>query len=110
MLQYYASLVNVKEKSSIYCNFMDDRYRKVITRWRLSNHKLRVETGRYHIPYIQRADRKCFVCDVVEDEHYAIFSCPSLILTRQKYDNLLEKYPSVTIRYHVVESKRRRRV
>ena len=46
MLQYYASIVNVKEKSSIYCNFIDDRKRAVITRWRLSNHKLWIETGR----------------------------------------------------------------
>ena len=97
MLQYYASIVNISEKSNIYCNFIDDRYRKVITRWRLSNHKLRIETGRYHIPYIERADRKCFVCDVVEDEHHAIFLCPSFMLIRQNYETLLEKYPSITM-------------
>ena len=95
MLQYYASIVNVSEKSNIYCNFIDDRYRKVITRWRVSNHKLRIETGRYHIPYIEREDRRCFICNVLEDEQHAIYSCPSFTFIRQNYENLLKKYPSV---------------
>ena len=42
-------------------------------------------------------DRRCFVCDVVEDEHHAIFLCPSFMLIRQNYETLLEKYPSVTM-------------
>ena len=95
MMQYYASIVNVKEKSSIYSNFVDDRYRKVITRWRLSNHKLKIETGRYHVPFIERADRKCCLCNILEDEHHAIFVCPSFAFIRQDHQNLIEKYPSV---------------
>ena len=95
MLQYYASIVNVNEKSNIYSNFVDDRYRKVITRWRLSNHKLRIETGRYNIPYIEREDRRCFICNVLEDEHHAIYACPSFTFIRQNFVDLLEKYPSV---------------
>ena len=94
-MQYYASIVNVKEKSSIYSNFVDDRYRKVITRWRLSNHKLKIETGRYHVPFIERADRKCCLCNILEDEHHAIFVCPSFAFIRQDHQNLIEKYPSV---------------
>ena len=95
MMQYYASIVNVKEKSTIYSNFVDDRHRKVITRWRLSNHKLRIETGRYHVPFIEREDRKCFLCNVLEDEHHAIFICPSFDFIRQDHQTLLEKYSSV---------------
>ena len=91
MLRYYASIVNVKEKSNIYSNFVDDRYRKVITRWRLSNHKLRIETGRYNVPFIPREDRKCFLCSVSEDEHV----CPSFDFIRQEHRGLLEKYSSV---------------
>ena len=95
MMQYYASIVNVKEKSTIYSNFVDDRHRKVITRWRLSNHKLRIETGRYHVPFIEREDRKYFLCNVLEDEHHAIFICPSFDFIRQDHQTLLEKYSSV---------------
>ena len=95
MMRYYASIVDVKQKSTIYSNFVDDRHRKVITRWRLSNHKLRIETGRYHVPFIERDDRKCFLCNVLEDEHHAIFTCPSFDFIRQDHPNLLEKYSSV---------------
>ena len=97
MLQYYTSIVNVDVKSNIYSNFVDDRHRRVITRWRLSNHKLRIETGRYHVPFIERRDRKCFICNVLEDEHHAIYMCPSFALIRQNYVDLLEKYPSVIL-------------
>ena len=97
MLQYYTSIVNVDVKSNIYSNFVDDRHRRVITRWRLSNHKLRIETGRYHVPFIERRDRKCFICNVLEDERHAIYMCPSFALIRQNYVDLLEKYPSVIL-------------
>ena len=96
MMKYYASIADVKTKSSIYSNFVDDRSRKVITRWRLSNHKLRIETGRYHVPYIERKDRKCFACNVLEDETHAIFVCPSFSFIRRNYEPSLENYPSVS--------------
>ena len=76
MLQYYSSIVNVIEKCSIYNNFIDDRKRTVITRWRLSNHKLFIETGRYSNPPIPRNDRICVMCNILEDEFHAIFKCP----------------------------------
>ena len=95
MLQYYASIVNVREKSPIYCNFIDDRKRAIITRWRLSNHKLRIETGRYHVPYIERSDRKCWQCDILEDENHAIYFCPAFSLIRQDHEQLLTKYQTV---------------
>ena len=95
MLQYYSSIVNVRKKSMIYCNFIDDRKRSVITRWRLSNHKLRIETGRYQVPYIERAERKCWQCNVLEDESHAIFLCPTFSLVRQDHLRLLAKYETV---------------
>ena len=82
MLQYYASVVDVKSKSSIYTNFIDDRRRSVITRWRLSNHKLFIETGRYRLPYVERKDRQCFECNILEDESHAIFFCPAFAFSR----------------------------
>ena len=93
MLKYYSSLVNISEKATIYSSFVDDRYRAVITRWRLSNHKLRIETGRYRD--IPREDRKCFICNVIEDEWHVIFNCPSFLYIRRNYLSLLEKYPTI---------------
>ena len=95
MLQYYTTVANARKKSSIYCNFVDDRKRSIITRWRLSNHKLLIETGRYHVPYIERMDRKCWQCNVVEDEHHAIYVCPTFSFIRESYTQLLAKYQSV---------------
>ena len=95
MMQYYSSIVNVKEKSPIYCSFIEDKKRAIITRWRLSNHKLRIETGRYQVPYIERSDRKCWQCDILEDEKHAIYVCPAFSLIRRDHEQLLIKYQTV---------------
>ena len=95
MLKYYCSINDVYKKSSIYQSYVDDEKRSVITRWRLSNHKLRIETDRYHNPPILRNDRKCETCGVLEDEQHAIFYCPSFYPIRMKYTDLLKKYDSV---------------
>ena len=95
MLQYYASIINVEQKCAIYNNFIDDRKRAIITRWRLSNHKLLIETGRYCIPPIPREDRKCSFCHVLEDELHVIYICPEFHLIRQKYLMVLNKYPRI---------------
>ena len=47
------------------------------------------------MPPIPREDRKCFLCDILEDEHHAIFVCPSFDFIRQEHRGLLEKYSSV---------------
>ena len=97
MLQYYTSITEVNKICSIYNNFIDDVKRAVITRWRLSNHKLRIETDRYRTPLIPRKYRKCTGCHVVEDEAHAIFYCPIYDSIREKYIHLLEKYGSVKL-------------
>ena len=95
MLQYYCLLIDAKKKSSIYGSYIDDRSRYIITRWRLSNHKLFIETGRYKNPKVPRQDRKCISCDILEDEHHAIYMCPSFAYIRQNHEQLLAKYPTV---------------
>ena len=95
MTRYYRSILNPKKKSLIYSSFIDDEKRQIITRWRLSNHKLQIEIGRYRVPYIERADRKCYECNILEDEYHAIFVCPAFNFVRINHQPLLEKYPSV---------------
>ena len=53
MIKYYRKF-NFKEKCSIYSNFMIDSNRAIITRCRLSNHTLKLETGRYENPPLIR--------------------------------------------------------
>ena len=74
MPQYYKEIGMMKE-SGIYSSMLNDYYRRVITRWRLSNHNLRIETGRYTIPYTTRENRLCSLCGIVEDEHHVLFVC-----------------------------------
>ena len=48
-----------------------------LSRFRLSNHSLLIETGRYSRPKIERDDRKCFICkDEIEDELHFVTKCP----------------------------------
>ena len=97
MLQYYASITNIEQKSRIYSNFVDDRKRAIITRWRLSNHKLFIDTGRHSVPPIPREDRKCAICYVLEDESHVIYTCPEFKNIQQKYTNILNKYPRLIL-------------
>ena len=95
MTLHYVSIVDIKLKSNIYSSFVDDRFRYVITRRRLSNHRLLIETGRYHVPKIERQHRKCYGCGVIEDERHAIYDCPAFEDIRKNHPRLLEKYNSI---------------
>ena len=53
MCEYYTQF-NFSEKCCIYSSFLDDHHRYIITRWRLSNHDLRIETGRRTRPSTER--------------------------------------------------------
>ena len=75
MILYYRNLIK-PETSCIYQAFVVNYYRRIITRWRLSNHQLRIETGRYTRPYVHRKARVCILCNLLEDEDHVIFVCP----------------------------------
>ena len=60
------------------------RHRISLTRLRLSNHKLLIETGRHLRPKLERNQRKCFTCkDEIEDELHFIMKCPLYATERQ---------------------------
>ena len=61
------------------------RYRIALSRFRLSNHKLLIETGRHQKPKLERNDRKCFICDdKIEDENHFLIECPLYSTERKK--------------------------
>ena len=91
----YTSLVGVECCHSLYKDVSNELMRIVITRWRLSNHKLRIETGRYTRPVTPREERICILCRVVEDEEHVIFHCPIYRSIRLKYADTLSRYDSV---------------
>ena len=56
------------------CN---NKHKKTLSRFRLSNHPLMIEKGRHMRPRIERNERKCFNCKTeVEDECHFVTKCP----------------------------------
>ena len=72
---------------------MREDLRSIVSRWRLSCFELAIETGRYN--RIPRDDRLCLFCDVVEDEHHAIFDCSAYNTIREQFKDLLEENTTV---------------
>ena len=100
--------------SKIKQNFMMEPYlkqvgqfklRKAMTAFRISAHKLEIETGRYikskkDGEYVHRNDIICTICKehnllVMGDEEHALTSCVGFVNERNKlFRYLEEKYPS----------------
>ena len=94
MPTYYREF-GMMEKCDIYSSMLCDYHRTVLTRWRLSNHRLQIEKGRYTVPYTTRENRRCTLCETVEDEHHVIFDCPRFTEVRRKHHHILQQYTSV---------------
>ena len=92
MCKYYRELHLIR-KTSIYSSMLYDYYRVILTRWRLSNHGLAIETGRYTRPYTERPDRVCTMCNVLEDENHVIYLCPRYNDLRLEHAPLLVRLP-----------------
>ena len=121
-LSRYRELIDPKYNHVIYNSLISEHIRIIITRWRLSNHNLRIETGRQEVPYLARHLRICTSCGVLEDEKHAIFLCPMYDEIRPRYLNFLNKYPlinkvfnpctaedAVTLGYFLMEIEKKRK-
>ena len=54
-----------------------------ITKIRLSSHLFNIERGRWGGSKIERKERKCTVCNVVEDEYHCLLECPRYVNERR---------------------------
>ena len=86
----YRTLIGSSYASTLYQSCLDDELRKVISRWRLSSHKLKIETGRYTVPKNLLVNRTCKMCGVIEDKQHAIYRCDAHRLIRDKFKNQLD--------------------
>ena len=60
------------------------RHQITLTKLRLSNHKLAIETGRYVRPYKKPEERICSICKKdVEDEIHFLTLCPAYIKKKE---------------------------
>ena len=87
-IQKWSEEINSSSRADTYKLFSDfgfkpylndvtvTKFRKSFTRLRLSSHRLEVEVGRWHKPNkIPRNERKCRICNTLEDEFHFLFEC-----------------------------------
>ena len=68
------------------------RHRIALTKLRLSNHKLAIETGSYSRPFKKPAERTCPICKIkMEDEYHFLNICPAYQEKRCSLLDYLEK-------------------
>ena len=77
----------IKESITLekYLLFLPFKYRKALTKFRMSNHNLPIETGRHR--GIPREKRICPICNLnsVGDEFHYITQCPYFQTKRKQY-------------------------
>ena len=62
------------------------KFRIAITKLRVASHRLEVETGRWSRPNaIPFEERKCKICNQLEDEFHFFFECPIYSNLRLRY-------------------------
>ena len=67
-----------------------EKFRFVLSRIRMSSHRLHIEAGRWHKPQsIPLNERKCLNCNNIEDEFHFILECTRYNEIRKKY---IKKY------------------
>ena len=94
--RFYNTFANFR-----YQNYLDDinveRYRTSLSKLRLPSHRLEVEAGRWAKPNkIPYENRKCKICDNLEDKFHFVFDCALYVEIRQKYiSKYFWKHPSM---------------
>ena len=70
----------------------DPKQRRIYSKFRISNHKLEIECGRYHD--VNRDERFCKNCnsDTVENEFHFAFRCKKYEGLRSDSHNILKDY------------------
>ena len=91
----YRDLFHLHYNDVLYNSMINDQHRMTITRWRLSSHRLFIETGRYKIPHLPRDQRICSICLVIEDEEHSLLYCRAHVTIKRNHRNLLQEYSSV---------------
>ena len=66
-----------------YLEISDSRLRHAISKIRLSSHLFYIERGRWSRPQIDRVNRVCDVCGVLEDEKHCLLECPKYVNERR---------------------------
>ena len=71
-----------------YLNSLNPEYKKIICQFRVSDHSLAIEKGRY--TKIPRHLRVCHHCNIIEDEYHFILDCSLNENIRKQFFEALE--------------------
>ena len=83
-LQEWQSRLNDSSSAAFYITFsnfcldivLTKKFRVAMTRLRVSSHRLNIEAGRWSRPQVTpREERKCLICNKLEDEYHFLFEC-----------------------------------
>ena len=75
-----------------YLVFMNSKDRLSFTKFRISSHNLKIETGRHSRPPIPADQRYCSFCtNSVEDEFHVIMVCPRYHFIRNHVFNTIDR-------------------
>ena len=73
--------------------YISERARLSFTKFRLSSHNLKVDTGRW--ARVNHEDRLCECGGAVQDEHHVLFDCPKSDEARRRFGVNSELYDDV---------------
>ena len=81
---------------------LDRKHRRVMMKFRMSDHKLMIEEGRHYRPKIPRENRLCKICnDEVEDEQHMLINCKLYGQRNKWFTEIGEKIPNFNnLNYH----------
>ena len=89
-LRTYRTFKNIF-KMEQYLNYGTEKTRRLLTKFRVSAHNLKIEKGRYC--NLEVENRKCDLCkNNIEDEIHFFIVCPKLDTHRKPYFQLINKY------------------
>ena len=76
-----------------YLNISNKTFRIAITKVRLSSHLFFIERGRWRKPKVNAIDRKCNLCNTLEDEYHCLIECPRFAKERKHClpENLIKR-------------------
>ena len=79
-------------------DLLDRNHRRVMLKFRLSDHKLMIEEGRHSRPKIPRENRLCKICqDTVEDEQHMLINCKLYGQRQSWFSKIGEKIPNFNL-------------
>ena len=82
---FYKTITCFQFQPYLECFKMNNFFQS-ITRLRVSSYKLQIETGRWNRPIRTPIDeRKCYFCNVVEDEYHYVIECPIYTDLRKQF-------------------------